>query len=44
MHFVNCDGSAYFQIDEIDLELFAARATIAGNDGAASDVAPTGIR
>jgi hypothetical protein len=33
MHFVNCDGSAYFQTGDIDLEVFAARATIAGNEG-----------
>jgi hypothetical protein len=32
MHFVNCDGSAYFQTGDIDLELFAAKATIAGGD------------
>lgn len=32
MHFVHCDGSAYFQTDDIDLELFAAKATIAGGD------------
>lgn len=32
MHFVHCDGSAYFQTDDIDLELFAAAATIAGED------------
>jgi hypothetical protein len=32
MHFVHCDGSAYFQSDDIDLELFAAKATIAGGE------------
>jgi hypothetical protein len=32
MHFVHCDGSTYFQTDDIDLELFAAKATIAGGD------------
>jgi prepilin-type N-terminal cleavage/methylation domain-containing protein len=32
MHFVHCDGSTYFQTDDIDRELFAAKATIAGED------------
>lgn len=32
MHFVHCDGSAHFQTDDIDLELFAAQATIAGGE------------
>jgi hypothetical protein len=32
MHFVHCDGSTYFQSDDIDLQLFAAKATIAGED------------
>jgi hypothetical protein len=31
-HFVHCDGSTYFQTDDIDLELFASKATIAGGD------------
>jgi hypothetical protein len=32
MHFVHCDGSVSFQTVDIDLELFAAKATIAGGD------------
>jgi prepilin-type N-terminal cleavage/methylation domain-containing protein len=32
MHFVNCDGAAHFQTDDIDLDLFVAKATIAGDD------------
>jgi hypothetical protein len=38
MHFVHCDGSVYFQTDDVDLVLFADKATIAGGSGPAQQL------